>query len=742
MEETTAHDTEAVCCQCGYWTAALVVADGSFDCKSSNPLRVRAHANVEQSKHIAIGVDIGGTFTDVILVDERAGSVYSAKVLTTPEHPAQAVLTAVAQVLEQARARHDAVRTIVHGTTLATNAIIERKGARTALLTTRGFRDALETGTELRYDLHDLFIEFPEPLVPRGRRIGVGERVRFDGQVLTPLVETEIRDALQALGAENIEAIAVCFLHAYANPANEEKAAQAVRATRPDLSISLSSRVLPEIGEYGRVSTTVANAYVQPLMSRYLAELSEALKGRGSRGAFFVMSSSGGTLSLDLARQFPVRLVESGPAAGVSIATHFAQRLGKPNVLAFDMGGTTAKISLITGGQPTRTTELEVARVRRFQKGSGLLLKAPAVDLIEIGAGGGSIARVDALGLLGVGPDSAGAEPGPACYGAGGTSPTVTDADLLLGYLNADYFLGGKMRLHPGQAAAAVEQHIAKPLGVDAIRAARSIYEVVNDNMANAASVYAAEQGIDLRDFTLLAFGGAAPAHVCDVAQRLGIRDVRVPVAAGVLSALGCLASPVSFDFVFGYMRELKQVDWASVNTRFAALEKEGRQHLAEAGIRDGVTARASADMRYLSQRYEVNVALPAGPLGPELQEKLHDTFYAAYRQRYGREIREVPVETVSWRLTVSGPPPQLAVTWPSQSAASAGPVAKGRRPVVFAGADAAIDCPVYERARLSPGAAISGPAIIEDHESTSVVPPGARIEVDDLRMLVISLKG
>ena len=697
---------------------------------------------MEKNKHIAIGVDIGGTFTDVILVDERAGTVYSAKVLTTPEHPAQAVLAAVAQVLEQARARHDAVRTIVHGTTLATNAIIERKGARTVLLTTRGFRDVLETATELRYDLHDLFIQFPEPLVPRHRRIGIAERVRFDGNVLAPLAEAEVRDALRALRAEDIEAVAVCFLHAYANPANEETAARAIQAERPDLSVSLSSRVLPEIGEYGRVSTTVANAYVQPLMSRYLAELSDALKERGSRGAFFVMSSSGGTLSLDLARQFPVRLVESGPAAGVSIATHFAQRLGTPNVLAFDMGGTTAKISLITGGQPTRTTELEVARVRRFQKGSGLLLKAPAVDLIEIGAGGGSIARVDALGLLGVGPDSAGADPGPACYGAGGTAATVTDADLLLGYLNADYFLGGKMRLHPERAATAVEQNVGKPLGMDAILAARSIYEVVNDNMANAASVYAAEQGIDLRDFTLLAFGGAAPAHVCDVAQRLGIREVRVPVGAGVLSALGCLASPVSFDFVFGYMRELKQVDWASVNTRFAALEKEGRQHLAEAGIRDGITASCSADMRYLSQRYEVNVALPAGALGPELLDRLHDAFYAAYRQHYGREIREVPVETVSWRLTVSGPAPHLALTWLSQDRTDANPVPKARRPVVFAGFDAPVDCPVYERGRLSLGAAISGPAIVEDHESTAVVPPGARVEVDELRMLVISLKG
>ena len=694
---------------------------------------------MDKVKRIAIGVDIGGTFTDLILVDESTGLVRSGKVLTTPGNPAEAVLTGVAEALAGAKAKHDAIRTVVHGTTLATNAIIERKGAKTALLTTKGFRDALETGTELRYDLHDLFIEFPEPLVPRRRRIGITERTNYEGKVLTKLVAGEVRDAVRALVKDGTEAIAVCFLHSYANAANEEAALEAIRKEYPDIAVSLSSQVLPEIGEYGRVSTTVANAYVQPLMARYLTSLTEALKGQGSRGAFFVMSSSSGTLSLDLARQYPVRLVESGPAAGVAIATHFANRLNVPNVLAFDMGGTTAKISLITNGTPTRTTELEVARVRRFQKGSGLLLKAPAVDLIEIGAGGGSIARVDDLGLLAVGPDSAGAAPGPACYGAGGTHATVTDADLTLGYLNADYFLGGKMKLDAKAAAKAVAGNIGSALKVDAEKAALNVYEVVNDNMANAASVYAAEQGIDLRDFVMIAFGGAAPAHVCDVARRIGIREVRVPFAAGVLSALGCLVSPVSFDFVFGYMRELKHIDWAVVNERFAALEKEGRQYLAEAGIKTGVTARYSADMRYYGQRYEVNVPLPGGKLGPKLMEKLHEDFYAAYRQHYGRDIREVPVETVSWRLTVSGPPPKLDVTWPVEG--GGGSPEKGARPARFVGAEKAVMCKVYERGRLAPGAKISGPAIIEDHESTTVVPPGAKAHIDDLRMLVIKLE-
>jgi len=696
---------------------------------------------VHPERSIAIGVDIGGTFTDVVLIDVRAGSIYSAKVLTTPAEPQQGVLAAVAQVLGVAKAGHGEVKTIVHGTTLATNAIIERKGAATALFTTVGFRDVLETRTELRYDLYDLFITFPEPLVPRERRIGIKERVRFDGRVETPVAPAEVAETVGRLRSQQVEAIAVCFLHSYANPGNEQAVATIIHALWPEVAISLSSEVLPEIGEYGRVSTTVANAYLQPKMARYLAELSEALARQGSRAAFFVMSSSGGTLSLELARQFPVRLVESGPAAGVSIAAHFARRLGKPNVVAFDMGGTTAKISLISGGRPTRTRELEVARVRRFQKGSGLLLKAPAVDLIEIGAGGGSIAQLDALGLLAVGPDSAAADPGPACYGTGGTLPTVTDADLLLGYLNADYFLGGNMRLDPERAAAAVATGVAEPLAIDTIAAARSIYEVVNDNMANAASVYAAEQGIDLRDFTLLAFGGAAPAHVCDVARRLGIRDVRIPLGAGVLSALGCLASPVSFDYVFGYMRELKHVDWGKVGARFAHLEQDGRRQLAAAGIHDGVTVSYSADMRYLSQRYEVNVALPGGRLGPELLESLHATFYAAYRQQYGREIREVPVETVSWRLSVSGPNPELGGLWPQHGDADPDAKLKARRPVMFAGRDSVVDCAVYERSRLPIGSTLPGPVIIEDDASTTVVPPGAHLVVDELGMLVITLE-
>ena len=689
---------------------------------------------------ISIGVDIGGTFTDVVLIEQGTRSVVSSKVLTTPSKPEQAVLDAIDAVLSRSTHGYNAVRTYVHGTTLATNAIIERKGAHTGLLTTQGFRDSLETASELRYELYDPFIEFPETLIPRYLRLGVAERTQFDGVILSPTDTDAVAAAIDEMLAAGVESVAVCFLHAYANPANELAAAKAIAAAHPDLSVSLSSRVLPEIGEYARTSTTAANAYVRPLVARYLTDLVQLLLERGSKGAFFVMSSSGGTLSLELAREFPVRLVESGPAAGVSIAAHYATELEKPNLLSFDMGGTTAKISLVQGGMPTRTNELEVARVRRFHKGSGILLKAPAIDLIEIGAGGGSIARVDALGLLAVGPQSAGADPGPVCYGRGGTAPTVTDADLVLGYLDADHFLGGTMRLEREQALAAIEQQIGRPLNLDALAAARSIFSVVNDSMANAAAVYAAEQGIDLRGYTLLAFGGAAPTHAWDVARRLGIKEVRVPFAAGVLSALGCLASPVSFDFVFGYMRELAQVDWAYINARFVALEAEGRELLTQAGIAEGIAVSFSADMRYFGQRYEVNVALPIGPLDETLLPTLHDAFYAAYRQHYGRDIREVPVETVSWRLNVSGPRPKLDVEWPSHAVRGNVPVPKGEREVYFLDAQQPLPCPVYERVALAIGTQFVGPAVVEDHESTSIVPPGASATVDDAQMLVINL--
>ena len=644
-----------------------------------------------EARHISIGVDIGGTFTDVVVIDDKTRAIHSAKVLTTPQQPQQAVLTAVNQMLALTGAPPGAIRTLVHGTTLATNAIIERKGAQTLLLTTKGFRDALETRTELRYDLYDLFIQFPEPLVPRRRRIGITERTMFDGAITTPLSQADIAAALASEHARDIEAVAVCFLHSYANPDNERAAGALVEQALPGIPVTLSCDVLPEIGEYGRVSTTVANAYVQPLIDRYLGALDEALTAMGSSAAFFVMGSNAGALSLEVARKYPVRLVESGPAAGVSIAAHYARKLAIPDLLSFDMGGTTAKIALVSNFEPARASELEVARVKRFQKGSGLLLKAPAVELIEIGAGGGSIATVDNLGLLSVGPESAGSAPGPACYGQGGEAATVTDADVVLGYLNPDYFLGGKMRLESNRSVAAIDRHIARPMSVSTIPAASSIFEVVNDNMANAAAVYASEQGIDLRDHVLLAFGGAAPAHAWDVARRLGISEVRIPFAAGVLSALGCLASPISFDFAFGYMRELGAVDWQHVNQRFANLEAEGRRQLANAGITTGITVTVSADMRYYGQRYEVNVPLERTPFSAGSTADIAARFFAAYQSYYGRKIDDVPVETVSWRLSISGPRPELTIDWPGRIERAEAVTPKGHRSAFFPGSPAPV---------------------------------------------------
>ena len=697
---------------------------------------------MSDKKYIAIGVDIGGTFTDVVVVDQRTHAIHSAKVLTTPERPEDAVLAAVDEMLELTAASPDAIQTLVHGTTLATNAIIERKGARTLLLATKGFRDALETRTELRYDLYDLFIQFPEPLVPRRRRIGITERTLYDGAVATPLCTDDIRAALASDHAADVEAVAVCFLHSYANPANEEAARAVIEEVLPGVPVSLSSDVLPEIGEYGRASTTAANAYVQPLIDRYLGALDGALAAKGSSGAFFVMGSNAGTLSLDVARRYPVRLVESGPAAGVAIAAHYARSLDISHLLSFDMGGTTAKISLVTDFEPARATELEVARVKRFQKGSGLLLKAPAVELIEIGAGGGSIARVDALGLLSVGPESAGSSPGPACYGQGGEFATVTDADVVLGYLNPDYFLGGKMQLDRDRSVAAIDANVGGPMSVATDQAAASIFEVVNDNMANAAAVYAAEQGIDLRRYALLAFGGAAPAHAWDIARRLGIAQVRIPFAAGVLSALGCLASPMSFDFVFGYMTELRHVDWNHVNQRFAELEAQGRQQLNDAEIHDGITVTLSADMRYYGQRYEVTVPLSHHPFSEARTGAIEDDFYEAYRNYYGRRIDEVPVETVSWRMTVSGPRPQLDIAWPGRTDGAGDVAPKGERAAIFPGAPEPVHCHVFERGQLPVGAQLSGPAIIEDHESTTIVPPGATLRIDAERMIILDISG
>ena len=652
-------------------------------------------------------MDIGGTFTDVVLV-RGAGQVKTAKVLTTPHEPERAVLEGIAKVLAEEAVTAGQVARLIHATTLATNAIVERKGCRTAMLTTTGFRDVLETRNELRYDLYDLFLDLPPAVVPRFLRIPVDERIRYDGKVLRAPEPGELEQTVQRLVAEQVDSVAVCFIHAYANPENEQRVGEMLRKHLPGLAVSLSSEVLSEIGEYGRFSTTAINAYVQPLVARYLERLSGTLEADGFKGAFTVMASSGGTMPLATAKRFPVRLVESGPAAGVHAASAAGVALQIPRLLSLDIGGTTAKMCVIQDGKANWTTDFEVARLSRFKKGSGLTLKVPSVDLIEIGAGGGSIARVNALGLIEVGPDSSGSDPGPACYGLGGDFATVTDADVLLGYLNPANFLGGEMRLDPAAAERAVMKAIGAPLRMDVRRAAYGINSIVNENMANAARVYTAERGIDIRSFTLFAFGGAGPVHACGVAERLGISVVIVPPAGGVLSAIGCVLAPMAFDMVRGFKCDLDGADFARANGLLAGMVEEGRSLLQQAGFTRGVVVEASADMRFAGQRSEVNVPLRRLTLPASSARIIDRDFRAVYRARYGRDVPEVKPEFVNLRVTVRGPGHggRLRPPVPRREARVSGP--SSRRPMFFEPRRGFVDCPAYERAAIVKGQRIT----------------------------------
>jgi N-methylhydantoinase A len=684
-----------------------------------------------------MGVDIGGTFTDLVLLDDSAGEWRVAKTLTTPAAPEQAVVTGLRELLVETNLKPAEIDRLIHGTTLVTNAIIERKGAPTGLITTEGFRDVLEIGREHRYDMYDIFIELPKPLVPRHLRLGVRERILDDGSVLIPLDEEGVRQATRQLVAAGVKAVAVCFLHSYANPVHERRAAEIIRAEAPDLWVSLSSEVAPEIREYDRFSTTVANVYVRPLVDRYLATLVDRVRNLGLSCEVLIMLSGGGVATVDTARQLPIRLVESGPAAGALAAAFLAAEAGFPNVLAFDMGGTTAKACLIEDGQPLTAPEFELARAYRFKKGSGLPVKVTVIELIEIGAGGGSIAWVDSLGLLKVGPESAGAEPGPACYGRGGTEPTVTDADLILGYLDPSYFLGGRMRLDRAAAEAAVGR-LAERLGLSLVEAAWGIHEVVTENMAAAARVHGIERGKDIRKFPLFAFGGAGPVHVYRLAQKLGLKRFICPPGAGATSALGLLVAPLAFDFVRSYYGRLDGLDWAVVNRLLAEMEAEGRALLRRAGVpaADIAVAR-SVDLRYTGQGHEVNVALPDGELGESLEGEILRRFIAEYRRLYHRAGPEVPAEAITWRVRVSGPRPAIAPRRAGQRPARVEEALKGFRPAYFAEYGDFRPTPVYDRYALGPGAVIEGPAVIEERESTVVLGPRAVARVDDRLNLV-----
>ena len=687
-----------------------------------------------------IGVDVGGTFTDFVLHDPARNLVATGKRLTTPDDPSEAIIAGIARLLEETGLKPADLHSIVHGTTLVTNTIIERTGCKVGLLTTDGFRDSIEIGRETRYDLYDLFLEAPPTLVPRHLRLEVPERLDVQGAVLLPLDEAAlIAAARQLVEVEKVEALAIGFLHAWRDPRHERRAAEVIRGLYPDLPMTLSSSVAPEIREFERISTACANAYVQPRMQRYLAKLEATLAAMGVTGALYVMLSGGGIASVQEAKDYPIRLIESGPAAGAMAASWLAQRAGLDQVISYDMGGTTAKMCLIQNGAPDRKFDFEAGRVRRFQKGSGLPLKVSVVDMIEIGAGGGSIARVDpASGLMKVGPRSAGAKPGPICYGRGGVEPTVTDSDLVLGRLDPAYFLGGEMALDLPAVTRAVSGDLSAKLGVSADDAALGIRRIVDETMAAATRMHMAEKGRDPRRFTLIAFGGAGPVHACDLARLLKIKRVLVPLGAGVASAIGFLVAPPATDLVRSLVGRLEKLDWAKIAALYAEMVVEARGLLLGAGADPAdIIYKPAADMRYVGQGFEIPVPMPSLAPGQDDVAAIAENFLVAYRERFGRALDGLPIEALTWRLAASAPGRDIAMEGAQQ--AEAGEAQRGIRRTLFEG-HGWCDCAVYDRYRLAPGTAFAGPALVEERESTCVIPPGAQVSVDKHRNLVIEL--
>jgi N-methylhydantoinase A len=670
-----------------------------------------------------LAVDIGGTFTDLVLEWPRRS--LSAKLLTTPEAPERAVLEGTAAILAEAGLGAADLALVIHGTTLATNALIERKGARTALLTTEGFRDSLEIAYEHRFEQYDLQMERPEPLVPRPWRLEVPERIAADGSVLLPLDEEALPGIGTRLAEAGIEALAISFLHAYRNPAHELRARAILERYLPAEVIAISSEVCPEIREYDRTSTTVANAYVLPLMERYLRRLEEGLRHLGAEAPLLLMMSSGGVTTVATARRFPVRLVESGPAGGAILAQRIAAEAGIDRALAFDMGGTTAKITLIDDLKPQQARHFEIARAARFVKGSGIPVRIPVIDMVEIGAGGGSIARLDGLRRIGVGPDSAGSMPGPACYGRGGTLPTVTDADLLLHWIDPARFAGGQIGLDPDAAATACTALVAEPLGMTAEQAALGIVEIVTETMASAARVHAVENGKETAGRTMIAFGGAAPLHAARMAQRLGIDRVLVPVGAGVGSAHGFLGAPIGYEVVRTRLLGLDAFDAGLVNELFAAMRQE-----AEAVVRLGAPRATLREvrtgfMRYRGQGHEVPVILPDGPYDAADASHFRDAFGEAYRALYGRIIPTLGIEALTWTLSLAEAKPLPARIPDPPPAVAPAPI--GRRRLIDPGTGIATEAAIHDRAALPPGARIDGPAVIVEAETSTLVPDGFR---------------
>ncbi|WP_315784709.1 MULTISPECIES: hydantoinase/oxoprolinase family protein [unclassified Bradyrhizobium] len=690
-----------------------------------------------EGAEVRLAVDIGGTFTDIVLDigDHRR----TRKVLTTPTQPEQAVLDGTRLILADAKARISDIDVFIHGTTLATNAIIERRGAKTALIATSGFRDVLDIGTESRYDQYDLSIDKPKPLVPRSLRFTVPERVDAHGDVRLPLDEAAVRALVPQLRALEVSSIAIAFLHAYANPAHERRAGEILAEELPGVSITLSSAVCPEIREYERTSTAVANAYVQPLMDSYLARMDQALRIEQFRGAIYLVTSGGGVTSIDTARRFPVRLVESGPAGGAIFAGQIAARLGERKVLSFDMGGTTAKICLIEDFEPESSRVFEVDRAARFLKGSGLPVRIPVIEMVEIGAGGGSIARIDAMKRVTVGPESASSEPGPACYGRGGQRPAVTDSDVALGMIDPDAFAGGTIKLDPELSKQALLRDVGAPLGLDAETAAYAVHEVVCENMASAARVHAVERGAIIGQHTLIAFGGAAPLHAARVAEKIGVARVIVPSNAGVGSAVGFLAAPIAYELVRSRHARLDDFDTALVSGLLQEMADEARALVEPGAAGAPVRERRAAFMRYVGQGHEISVELPNRALTAEDLPALRKTFEAGYAALFERAIPGAAIEVLSWSVLATTDARQPATV--AEITRKPAGAASGHRKFFDGRAGRFVDIPLYRREQMAPGAVIAGPAVIAEDETSTFISNSFDAHIDGAGSIVMERK-
>lgn len=686
------------------------------------------------------GTDIGGTFTDLALLDKSSGTVLTGKVLTTPDEPSRAIFEGLHHLAVQNGIPMEDIDTFIHGTTLVANTLIERKGVATGLITTAGYRDVIEIGNEMRYDIFDLFLKKSPPLVPRYARKEIRERIDSTGQVLVPLNTDDIQQAADLFKAEGITSVAIAFFNSYCNPVHEQQAAKALLTFMPGISVSLSSDVAPEIRELERFYTTIANAYVKPLVSKYISLLQHGLSDYGTKATVNIVLSNGGLTDAETAAEYPIRIIESGPAAGVMAAAFHAKAAGEQSIIAFDMGGTTAKMCLIKDGRPTRAYEFEASRMQRFKKGSGIPLRIPVMEMIEIGAGGGSIAYLDNLGMLKAGPESAGSEPGPACYGRGGCDPTVTDADLLLGYLDPQYFLGGEMKLQFELALKAIQEKIASPLGLGPIEAAAGIHEIVNNNMVAAARIHIAEKGTDPRKFSLVATGGAGPVHAYGIAKLLGLQRIICPPATGVASAAGMLVAPPMVELGRSYVSSLQALDWGYLKRIFSEMQQAALHGLLKVGVRESeVQYTLQAEMRYVGQGYEIMVAFPEDALRDERADVLERAFLEEYESTFGHCPQEISLQIISIRLRAETQG-QVANMYFHRYNPHSGEAFKCKRNVYFPELNNFAEADVYDRYRLAPGTVLEGPAVVEERESTVIAGPRTKIRVDEHLNLLIDL--